>query len=281
MSARTRPRKIAGWQFFNENVEVCDVVRPGGLVALEGDDKKVAKWFIQVLQGSRKVLDLGCGSGFPGLYVAPHVETLAGMDAAPNMIVAAQANATKLGVKNASFEVGGTKGIRFEDEEFDGAILCGLLESMDWETVDRMTFEVKRVLVPGGRIAIVDRDWQNILDKAPSSEAIIKIKKEHLILQFVERISSPPMERDFRYLIDSNSLLGQRFREELNDEVCVHTKINRDELEQQDFLDAWYDETAQFDAETLTELILSKGFRAVKVESLPVWGKTLFLTAIK
>ena len=74
MSGGIQPRRIAGWEFFNNNPEICSVIRPGGLEALGADDRRVAKRFIQVLKGCRRVLDIGCGSGFPGLYVASVTE---------------------------------------------------------------------------------------------------------------------------------------------------------------------------------------------------------------
>ena len=58
-------RQVPGWQFFNAHVEVCDAVRCEGVAALPADDRTVAEWFISVLGGCRRVLDFGCGCGFP------------------------------------------------------------------------------------------------------------------------------------------------------------------------------------------------------------------------
>jgi len=187
MDDKIEPRKIAGWEFFDDNVDVCDIVRPDGLQALEPGDREVAERFIDALNGCHKVLDLGCGSGYPGIYVAAHVDKLVGVDAAPNMVSKARANAANLCVENVLFQVGGADGLQFGNEEFDGALLCGVLESMDWKCVHQMMAEVWRVMAPGGRIAVLDQDWQYVLKKKARNTAGIRCEKESLLLQFVER----------------------------------------------------------------------------------------------
>lgn len=282
MSSKIKPRKVAGWEFFNENIHMCDIVRPGGLQALQAEDRKVAEWFITTLRNCHRVIDLGCGSGFPGLYVAPYVDELVGVDAAPNMVCAAQANASISNVKNVLFKVGGADGLLpFEDGEFDGALLCGVLESMDWESVHQILSEVQRVLTFGGRLAVVDQDWQDVLKRSPKNTASIRFERENLTVQVVKRSVSPNTEKCTWYRVDPHSHLGQRLLTELGSKKSVNITIDTDDLERDSVLDAWYDEIAQFDAETLTELIASKGFHNIIVDSLPVWQKILVLTAIR
>lgn len=278
---RIRPRKIKDYEFFDSNVEVCDIVRSGGVGALDTEDRVVVEWFIETVKGTKKVLDLGCGSGFPGLYVAPYVGELIGVDAVPGMVDKARSNARMLNAANVEFEKGGTDGLRFADEEFDGIILCGLLESMDWESVHSILPEVHRVLKHAGIVAVLDRDWRYVLDGNPLSETLVRFEDNQLIIQFIERKTSPNLERDIRYLIDPRSDLGQRLLRELQGKSCIRISINSDDLEPEAILDSWYDETAQFDADTLRELFVSVGFCKVEVNSMAVWGGTLFLTAIK
>ncbi len=84
-------RKKPGWEFCNENVSIWNGnVNPDGIQALEKGNRRVAEWFISVLKGCRLVIDIGCGAGFPSLYLAPHVDKVMGVDAAPNMIDAAR-----------------------------------------------------------------------------------------------------------------------------------------------------------------------------------------------
>jgi SAM-dependent methyltransferase len=53
-----------------------------------------------------RVLSLGCGIGDTELLLAPHVAEVIGVDLAPSAVRQASADAAKLGVTNARFEVG-------------------------------------------------------------------------------------------------------------------------------------------------------------------------------
>lgn len=281
---KIEPRRIQGWEFFNENAEACNAGGMAEFQALSEADRQVPEFFISALGGCRRVLDLGCGGGYPGLYVAPHVGELVGLDAAPNVIARARSNAATLGVANGSFKVGGTDGLPYADGEFDGAMLCGLLESMDWESVRRMMPEVRRVLMPEARIAALDQDWQDFLSKNPLKAVRIRLRKGRLTLQVVERGLSPHTEVDTRYVINRDSLLGKRLLAELGTGEVMPATIGAEDLEPGDVLDAEYDEAAQFDADSFGELFASYGFRDIRRGSVyvPAWGqKILFLTAVK
>ena len=263
MSDRIRLRRVLGYEFFNNYPDVCSVVRPGGLDALGDYDRRVAQRFISSFEGCRRVLDVGCGSGFPGLYVAPYVNELVGVDAAPNMVDLAKKNCDLLGVENASFEVGGVDGLRFAAEEFDGVMLCGLLESLDWQGVDMLMPEVHRVIAPDGRVAALDQDWRDILNMKGSRQAAVRLEDKNVVLRFVERTTSPHLERDSRYVLAPDSPLGLRLVTELGARSEAPVNIGANELEPESVVDAWYTELAQFDQETFRSLFASRGFRNV------------------
>ena len=111
MLERIRPRRIEMWEFFSENVEAAGIPYLGGLAELGAGDRKAAEFFIAALRGCRRMLDIGCGEGLPALYLAERVGTVVGLDAAPNMIAAARANASRLGLASVSFEVGGLEAL--------------------------------------------------------------------------------------------------------------------------------------------------------------------------
>ncbi len=282
MPDKIRPRKIAGWEFFDRNTEACDAADMAEFEALSEADRQVPEFFINALRGCGRVLDLGCGGGYPGLYVAPCVGELVGLDAAPNMVEVALSNTARLGVANARFQVGGSDGIPCADVEFDGVMLSGLLESMDWEGVHAVMPEVFRVLAPAGRIAVLDQDWRDFLLKHPLKGTHICLRKARLMLRVVERRSSPHTESDTRYFIRTDGSLGRKLLSELGDKDVMPTAMTPDDLKPDDVLDAEYDEAAQFDQATFAELFASHGFRDVRCESvhLPAWGqRILFLTA--
>jgi len=244
MHGHIQPRRINGWDFFNDNVSVCDVVQPGGIESLNPDDRRVAEWFATGLAGCQHVIDLGCGAGFPGLFVAAHVGELVGVDAAPKMLNAARWHATELGVKNASFEMGGDSGLRYEDGWFDGAMLCGLLESMDSESVDRVLPELWRILAPGARLAALDQDWDDVLGRKPREEKTIRGGDGRLVLCHVERTGNT--ERDTRYMVNPSGRSGGRLMRELAGNRRVSTNTCPNDLDPEDMVDAWYEESAQF-----------------------------------
>jgi ubiquinone/menaquinone biosynthesis C-methylase UbiE len=272
----------AGWQYYDEHVDSCDVVRGRALDTLEADDRIVAEWFIDALRGCRRVLDVGCGSGYPGLYLADHVGELVGIDAAPNMIRAAQESCARLQVPNARFEVQNAAQLSFRDASFDGAMVCGALECMDWEAARLALEQIRRVLKKGGRLAVLDQDWELILQHKPHRRAWIRQSGERLLLRVLERTRSPPTERDERYLVAYEGPTGQRLLAALGDKRQVRTGLSGKDLAPEDILELVYEETAQFDRQTLAAFASSAGFRDVQVERLDVWSPgVLVLTATK
>ena len=282
MSEVVRPRRIEMWEFFNENVDAAGSRSPDRFEDLTWGARKAAEFFIGALKGCRRILDVGCGEGLPALYLAERAGTVVGLDAAPNMIAAARANAGRLGLANASFEVGGLEALPFGDREFDGASICGTLESMDWPDVLRTITEVRRVLEPGGRLAVLEQDWRDILNTRPEREACIRLENGRLWLQITERRSHPHAERQTRYFVALESASGQRLREELGDGARRVTAMAIGELRPGDIVDAWYHETAEFDSETLADLLESNGFRNLTTRCERVWTEeVLLVTAVR
>lgn len=280
MPDSVHPRKVPMWEFFNERPDAAAPITLGRLEELDSNCRTVAWLFVEALRGTRRVLDVGCGTGLPALHVAAHVQEVVAVDAAPNMVEAAQANAARLGLNNVSFEVLDSERLPFNRSEFDGASLCGVLESVDWEGVHRMMQEVRRVLKHGGRIAVFDQDWLDVLRRKPRREARIQKRLGRLMLEILEREDAPGLERHARYLVDSDSPSGHKLIGELGESARMNTRIELRDLRQEDILDAWYDEGAQFNEETLAELAGSYDFSEIAVQCPSVWNeRVLFLTA--
>ena len=283
MSEQIRPRRIEMWEFLNEGQNPDGSPCPGRFDDLTWGGRRAAEFFIDALTGCRRILDTGCGGGLPALYLAERVgSSVVGLDAGPNMVSAARANAGRLGLASISFELGGIEALRFGDREFDGASICGALESMDWSSVLRTISEVRRVLEPGGRLAVLEQDWRDILKTRPKQETCIRFEKGRLWLQFTERRSHPHLERQTRYFVAPESVSGQELREELGDDTRRDTTMAVGELRSEDIIDAWWHETAQFDSETLADLLESNGFRDLVIGCERVWTEeVLLVTAVR
>jgi ubiquinone/menaquinone biosynthesis C-methylase UbiE len=106
------------------------------------------------------VLDLGCGTGEPGLTVRarhPHTRLL-GIDAEPTMVDLARAKARRNGIADARFEV-----MAMENLAIDAATVDVLTSRFSFLSVSDSAPEAARVLRPGGRyaFAVWDRSELN------------------------------------------------------------------------------------------------------------------------
>jgi SAM-dependent methyltransferase len=102
-----------------------------------------------------RVLELACGPGGAGLAAARRVAPTGSVvlsDVAPEMVAVAQARAAQLGIDNVAFATLDVEHIDQPDDEYD-ALICreGLMFAVD---PDRAARQLRRVLRPGGRLAV-------------------------------------------------------------------------------------------------------------------------------
>ncbi|MCL2850408.1 MAG: class I SAM-dependent methyltransferase [Micrococcales bacterium] len=119
-----------------------------------GIQGKVARWFYRAVLTSDiwsgcRVLDVGCGTGRLLTLLADRGAIGSGVDVSPEMVAVAQAANPQMDIREGTAEH-----LPFEDAAFDMVVTCLAYHHMD----ARETFlaEAVRVLVPGGRVVIVE-----------------------------------------------------------------------------------------------------------------------------
>jgi ubiquinone/menaquinone biosynthesis C-methylase UbiE len=114
----------------------------------------------QVLQGCRKVLDLGCGPATQLVQIAalnPEIE-FTGIDMSEEMLKHARSHVARMGAGNVRFQVGDiTRLDDYADQSVDGVISTVSLHHLpSLAHLEQCFTEIGRVLSPGGALYLAD-----------------------------------------------------------------------------------------------------------------------------
>ena len=128
-----------------------------------------AAFLLPRLQPDATLLDMGCGPGTITVGLARRARTVVGVDSSAEMVESARRRAREEGVDNASFEVGSAYDLPFDDESFDVVYAHQLTQHLSDPV--RALREARRVLRPGGLVAVRDSDYQTMVH-APVESAL-------------------------------------------------------------------------------------------------------------
>lgn len=121
---------------------------------------EVEAWFLLPrLAAGMRLLDAGCGPGTvtAGLARAVSPGEVIGLDAAPGVLEHAWAHASEEAVDNVRFVAGDVYRLDFAEAEFDVVYANQLLQHLTDPV--RAIVEMRRVLKPGGLLAVRDADY--------------------------------------------------------------------------------------------------------------------------
>jgi ubiquinone/menaquinone biosynthesis C-methylase UbiE len=141
-------------RFHDDHAAAVDLDRVDVNVAFNAYtavENRVAMAHLGSVQGLR-LLDIGCGYGEASVYFARQGADVTGVDISDAMLELAGRLASRYDVRPTFTNVPLEK-LPFADASFDRIYGFGVLHHVDWHQAVR---EIRRVLKPGGRAAIVE-----------------------------------------------------------------------------------------------------------------------------
>ena len=137
-----------------------------------------AAFLLPRLDPDAAVLDVGCGPGTITVGLARRAGAAVGVDLSAEMVDAARRLAADSDIDNATFEVGSAYDLPWDDNSFDVVYAHQVMQHLSDPV--RALREARRVLRPGGLVAVQDSDYQTMVH-APVEAAI-----EHWLLLYRE-----------------------------------------------------------------------------------------------
>jgi SAM-dependent methyltransferase len=136
-----------------------------------------------------RLLDVGCGSGYTTLQLAPHVREVVGVDNSPGMIERAERAAAESGIA-AAFGVIDAQGLSPDQLGHFDVVLSSrcLINLASWDDQQRAIERIHSVLKPGGRFLFLEgwADGRNRLNAARKAAQLEEMPKVWHNIDFVE-----------------------------------------------------------------------------------------------
>ena len=143
---------------------------------------------VLALRPGERVLDVGSGPGFLAAEMAAAVGPsgrVVGVDTSPQMLALAGARCAAEGfAARVEFHPGDVRRLTFPDGAFDVAVAVQTLEYVG--DLSSALAELFRVLRPGGRVLILDTDWDSIVWHTTD-----RGRMEHVLAAWAEQVADP------------------------------------------------------------------------------------------
>jgi SAM-dependent methyltransferase len=136
-------------------------------------------------QPGERVLDLGCGPGFLVSEIAEAVGAgglVHGIDASPSMLELAAGRTRAPGAARVELSRQDVTALTLPDASVDAAVSTQVYEYV--EDMPAALAEARRVLAPGGRLLVLDTDWDSIVWRSGDDQRMRRVLvawDEHLV----------------------------------------------------------------------------------------------------
>ena len=137
------------------------------------------------LRPGERVLDIGSGPGYLAAEMAGAVGAgglVHGIDASPGMLEVARRRARAPGSAPVELVQADATALPFPDGSFDAAVSTQVYEYV--EDMPAALAEARRVLVPGGRLLVLDTDWDSAVWRSGDDARMARVLEawdDHLV----------------------------------------------------------------------------------------------------
>ena len=157
------------------------------------------------LQPGETVLDIGSGPGFLADEMAAEVGTegaVHGLDPSEAMLAIARRRET-----GVEYAVGDANSLPYDDETFDAVVSTQVYEYVP--DMPAALTEARRVLRPGGRLLILDTDWDAVVWHSSDRDRMLRVLEkwnDHLADPYLPR-RLPALLRDAGFELASTTII--------------------------------------------------------------------------
>jgi SAM-dependent methyltransferase len=146
-----------------------------------------------------RVLDVGVGPGFLAAEIAAVVGAggrVCGIDVSSDMLAVAARRDPGAGAARLELELAGAEAIPYPDGSFDAVVSTQVLEYVP--DLGAALGEIHRVLTPGGRVLVLDTDWDSLVWAAPEPELMARV-----LVAWEEHLADPHLPRTLGRALDA------------------------------------------------------------------------------
>jgi ubiquinone/menaquinone biosynthesis C-methylase UbiE len=137
------------------------------------------------------VLDIGVGPGFLAAEIAEIAGAagrVCGIDVSDAMLAVARNRVTRPGSATVELRRGAAEQIPYEDASFDRVVSTQVLEYV--HDIQAALAQIRRVLRPGGRVLLLDTDWDSIV-----WHSLDDARMQRVLLAWEQHLADPHLPR--------------------------------------------------------------------------------------